>query len=142
MNNPSHTLKIVRQFKHEPARVFDALTDPIKMSQWFFGMKGGQAKATNDLRPGGKYMIEMTDSETSCTPHGTYLEIVPPRKLVFTWSSHKGDAETKVTIELFENAEGTQLVITHELPPDAIPPHREGWNTCFDHLEAFLDRLR
>jgi hypothetical protein len=48
--------------------------------------------------------------------------------------------DSKVTIELSAIPEGTELVITHELPEDAIPEHRTGWKVCFDNLETFLGR--
>ena len=138
MSHPAHTLRIVRRLRHERARVFAALTDPLKMARWFFAYRGGRAKVSNDLRPGGRYAIEMTDGTERCAPHGVYLEITPPAKLVFTWTMDKLAAETKVTIELFEDGRGTTVVLTHELPPEQLPPHEAGWNTCLDHLEAFL----
>ncbi len=138
MSGPTHTLKIVRRLRHERARVFAALTDPLKMARWFFAYRGGGAKVSNDLRPGGRYVIEMTDGKERCAPQGVYLEIVPPARLVFTWSTDKLAAETKVTIELLEDGPGTKLVLTHELPPEQLPPHEAGWVTCLDHLEAFL----
>ena len=134
------TLQIVRQLSHEPARVFSALTDPAKMSQWFFCMESGGTKVTNDLRPGGKYTVEMAHGETPIVIHGVYLEVVPPKKVVFTWNSNRGVEDSKVTIELSPTPEGTKLVITHELPEDKLPEHREGWLACFDNLEAFLGR--
>ena len=141
MNEPSHSLKIRRFSKHGRARIFSALTEPAKMAQWFFGMKGGRAKVTSDLRPGGKYIIEMADSEKSCSPRGIYLEITPPERLVFTWSSEGQVVESKVTVELFVRSGGTELVLTHELPRDAAEAHQQGWNNCLDHLEQFLDAL-
>jgi uncharacterized protein YndB with AHSA1/START domain len=141
MNEPFHSLKVRRFSKHGRARIFSALTEPAKMAQWFFGMKGGRAKVTSDLRPGGKYLIEMSDDEKSCRPHGIYLEINPPKRLVFTWSSEAQVVESKVTIELFEREGGTELVLTHELPRDAAEAHEQGWNNCLDHLEQFLDAL-
>jgi uncharacterized protein YndB with AHSA1/START domain len=71
-------------------------------------------------------------------PHGTYLEIVPPEKLVFTWSSEGFVTDTKVTIELFERGGETELVLTHELPEGMIEPHRQGWTNCLSHLEVYL----
>jgi uncharacterized protein YndB with AHSA1/START domain len=133
-------LEIVRQFPHEPARVFSALTDPAKMSQWFFCMESGGTKVTNDLRPGGKYVVEMPHEGTPVVIHGVYLEVVPPKKLVFTWNSTRGVKDGKVTFELSPIPEGTKLVLTHELPEDKIAEHREGWIACFDNLEAFLGR--
>ena len=141
MNQRPPTLQISRQLKYDRAQVFSALTDPVKMAQWFFGMKGGSATVTNDLRPGGHYSITMTDGEHTCTPQGTYLAIDPPEKLVFTWCSGScGPAESKVSIELIAEAGGTKLVLTHELPEAEIPPHREGWIVCFNHLEDYLSQ--
>ena len=134
------TLQIVRQLPHEPARVFSALTDPLKMSQWFFCMEPGGTKVTNDFRPGGKYAIEMSHEGAPVAIDGVYLEIVPPKKLVFTWNSSRGVKETKVTIELSPIAEGSRLVLTHELPEEMLPEHREGWIECFDNLQTFLGR--
>ncbi len=139
MNPPSQILKITRQLRHGRARVFSALTDPVKMSQWFFGLQGGQAKVTNELRPGGRYRIEMSNGQQTAIAQGSYLEIVPPERLVFSWQSCLDGSETRVTIELMEAAGGTKLILTHELREDQVPPHREGWNLCFDHLEHHLD---
>jgi uncharacterized protein YndB with AHSA1/START domain len=138
MSQRKSNLQIVRQLKHERARVFSALTDPVKMSQWFIGMKEGQSTVTNDLRPGGHYAVEMKHGAETHASHGAYLEIVPPEKLVFSWSGCGGGAVTTVTIELFEQGKGTKLVLTHELPESEIPGHREGWNNCLDHLEEFM----
>jgi uncharacterized protein YndB with AHSA1/START domain len=134
------TLQIVRQFSHEPARVFSALTDPAKMSQWFFCSESGGTKVTNDLRPGGKYVVEMPHDGEAVVIHGVYLEVVPPTRLVFTWNSTRGVKDSKVTFELSPIPGGTKLVITHELPEDKVQEHREGWIVCFDNLEAFLGR--
>jgi uncharacterized protein YndB with AHSA1/START domain len=132
------TLQIVRQFRHEPARVFSALTDPAKMSQWFFCSQPGGTKVTNDLRPGGKYVVEMSHDGEPVVIHGVYLEIMPPTKLVFTWNSTRGVKDSTVTLELSPIPDGTKLVITHELPEDKVQEHREGWIACFDNLETFL----
>jgi uncharacterized protein YndB with AHSA1/START domain len=134
------TLQIERQLPHEPARVFSALTDPAKMSQWFFCMESGGTKVTNDLRPGGKYVVEMPHDGEPVVIHGVYLEIVPPTKLVFTWNSTRGVKDSTVTFELSPIPQGTKLVITHELPEDKVQEHREGWIACFDNLETFLGR--
>jgi uncharacterized protein YndB with AHSA1/START domain len=134
------TLQIERQLPHEPARVFSALTDPAKMSQWFFCSEPGRTKVTNDLRPGGQYVVEMPHDGEPVVIHGVYLEIVPPTKLVFTWNSTRGVKDSTVTFELSPIPEGTKLVITHELPEDKVQEHREGWIACFDNLETFLGR--
>jgi uncharacterized protein YndB with AHSA1/START domain len=139
MSKSPRKLVITRLLKHDRAEVFSALTDPAKMADWFYGMETGHAKVSVDLRPGGQYTIEMfNEAGEKHKPHGTYLEIVPPGKLVFTWSSEGFVTDTKVTIELFERLGGTELVLTHELPEDKVEPHREGWTSCLLHLESYL----
>jgi uncharacterized protein YndB with AHSA1/START domain len=140
MNISPNKLVIRRLLKHDRTQVFSALTDPAKMAKWFYGMETGQAKVTVDLRPGGKFEIEMFNEkgEQECKPHGIYLEIVPPERVVFTWTSEGSVKDTKVAIELFERDGGTELVLTHELPADMIEPHRQGWTNCLIHLEALL----
>jgi uncharacterized protein YndB with AHSA1/START domain len=140
MKARARVLVVRRLIRHPRKRVFSALTDPAKMAQWFFGMKTGHAKVTLDLRPGGKYRIEMSDGVQTCDPHGTYLEITPPSRLVFTWSLEGREAESTVTIELEARGEATQLILKHELPPAKADEHRQGWLNCIDHLESFLER--
>ena len=104
MNISPKKLVIRRLLKHDRAQVFSALTDPAKMAKWFYGMETGQAKVSIDLRPGGNFEIEMFNEkgEVECKIHGTYLEIVLPERVVFTWTSECSVKDTKVGIELFE----------------------------------------
>ena len=84
MNKSPKKLVIKRLLKCDRREVFSALTDPVKMAQWFYGMETGQAKVTMDLRPGGEYLIEMFNEEgQNHKPHGTYLENCSSRKISF-----------------------------------------------------------
>jgi uncharacterized protein YndB with AHSA1/START domain len=141
MNISPNKLVIRRLLKHDRAQVFSALTDPAKMAKWFYGMETCQAKVTVDLRPGGNFEIGMLNEkgEEEYKPHGAYLEIAPPERLVFTWTAEGFVKDTKVVIELFEQDGGTELVLTHELPPDAIAPHQQGWTNCLIRLESYLE---
>jgi uncharacterized protein YndB with AHSA1/START domain len=140
MQQPMQTLVVRRILNADRERVFRALSDPVKMAEWFYGMETGQATVTCDFRVGGKYVIAMSDGQKKCVPAGEYLEIVPPRKVVFTWSVEGVVQQSKVTIELFEKGNRTELVLTHELPQDVVDPHRHGWKNCLEHLETLLTR--
>jgi uncharacterized protein YndB with AHSA1/START domain len=140
MEKPLTRLVVRRLLKADRERVFSALGSPAKMAEWFFGMENGQAKVVCDFRVGGQYRIEMSDREKKCVPSGQYLEIVPPEKLVFTWSVEGIVRNSKVTIELFKKGDWTELVLTHELPPEVLEGHQDGWKHCFDHLESLLAR--
>lgn len=141
-------LNIDREVKAAPEKVFQAFTDPAKMSQWFFGFPGGSARIEQDFRVGGKYLIEMihpqTDlskSEEECDSpihHGEYLEIDSPNKLSFTWINDGFVKYSVVTISFAATEVGTMISLRHELPQDVIPPHQHGWNACLENLLVFI----
>lgn len=122
------------------------------MSQWFVGGPG-KAIVTNDFRVGGNYenkMILATEGDThqGCgTPggpnayihSGQYLEIIPPEKIVFTWNSHLV-ADSRVTIELRDCGDTTDLTLTHELleTEELRQKHTGGWNHCLTNLANYL----
>src|SRR3974390_3652047 len=98
MKQSIRQLVLKRILNAERTRVFSALSDPVKMGRLFYGMDTGQARVRSDFRVGGKYTIEMVNDETKCVPMGEFLEIVPPERLVFTWSVEGKVANSKVTI--------------------------------------------
>lgn len=140
-------LEISRELSAPPERVFAALTQPELMNQWFYGNTESSAQVESDFRVRGQYTVYMRnadgdlatcgpDNEAGCAPHGEYLEIDPPRKLVFTWVSEGFVEHSVVTIELSPIERGTLLNLRHELPAAVAPAHREGWNACLNHLAA------
>lgn len=137
-------LRLTRVFAASPETVFRALTDPEALSRWF-GPPGVACRNVQvDLRPGGRYSLEMAEADGSVYPlAGSYREVEAPRRLVMTWIWGHGElegVETLVTIELREAAGGTELALTHEnLPtPTALEKHQGGWIACFDSLDTFL----
>jgi uncharacterized protein YndB with AHSA1/START domain len=147
-DDPTLTLlKIERTFSSSPEDVFAALTQPEKMNQWFFGLDQGCAKVEQDFRIGGQYTINMmseTGEASTCggevryAPHGEYIEIDPPRRLVFSWISEGFVEFSTVTIDLESIEAGTKLCLVHELPAAVVEPHAEGWNACLDHPVDFF----
>jgi uncharacterized protein YndB with AHSA1/START domain len=73
---------------------------------------------------------------------GIYKEVVPPRKLVFTWTwpNSTPERESLVTITLRKANGGTELVFLHEQLFDekVRDDHQRGWSQSFDKLERFL----
>jgi uncharacterized protein YndB with AHSA1/START domain len=70
---------------------------------------------------------------------GEYLEIKPPEKLVFTWNT-QAVQNTRVTVELKDLGETTELWLTHELLHEEKQraAHQGGWETCMAKLDAIL----
>jgi uncharacterized protein YndB with AHSA1/START domain len=129
-----------------PARredVFRAWTQSDLFSQWF-APPGGESSAELDARVGGTFSVEMR-SPMAPTVHaeGTYLEVVPPERLVFTltWQGYPFDTgDTLVTVEFHERAQMTEVVLVHERQPSRLVHacHWMGWRACLRRLERGL----
>ena len=70
------------------------------MKKWFFPNRPDwKAVSTNEFKVGGQYRHEMINEWGPTFVHtGIYKEIIPGKKIVFTWNSHAVQ-ETLVTIE-------------------------------------------
>ncbi len=143
MNAHAQTRELVRVTKLLPAnpeQVFDAWTDPESLSQWFLPGPVRVGPIELDLWVGGRYRIVVT-GESAHEMSGEYLEIVRPKRLVFTWfSAGAGGAETLVTIEFEARGSRTKLILTHEQLPDrqAAAQHESGWSNILDALGSHL----
>ncbi|MCG8525395.1 MAG: SRPBCC domain-containing protein [Opitutales bacterium] len=143
--NPSSTtsiqqLVIKRLYQTDPEKLYDALTVPEIMNKWFYGTANGRANFIGEPKVGADYTAEMyheSGESSVCAdyaPHGKYLELERPKKIVFTWISEGFVDDSIVTIELRAVDGQTELTLTHELPAESVTPHTEGWNNCLNHL--------
>lgn len=135
------SLRLTRTFDAPPEKVFAALTQPAQLMRWFApGDDYTTPRAEVDLRPGGRYLIEMRWQDQRYVVSGAYREVRAPQRLVFTWKweDWPAESETLVTIELRSVAGGTELALTHEFFPDVEQrdKHQGGWNACLDRLAA------
>src|ERR1700679_3720797 len=85
-----------------PARVFQAITDPNQMPQWWGASNLYRIKEWKaDLRVGGKWSSDGIGADGKpFRVEGEYLEIDPPRLLVHTWTYSWGSQTTVVRWEL------------------------------------------
>lgn len=136
------SLTITRHLKAPPAKVFSAWTDPEKMKRWMGPPQIEPLSAEIDARVGGRYRLLMRAANgEEHDVSGVYREVVPDRKLVFTWAwKSTPERESMVTIELAPEGDGTLLTLTHaQLFDEATRDgHRNGWNGSLDKLEKFL----
>jgi uncharacterized protein YndB with AHSA1/START domain len=115
-----------------PETVWALLTDPVEAVRWM-----GRT-AEFDLRPGGAYRVEVLPGNVA---RGEFVEIDPPRRLVYTWGWEAGVSQvppgaTTIEFELVPQENGTLLRFSHrDLPTDeAATSHGHGW----DHYLARL----
>jgi uncharacterized protein YndB with AHSA1/START domain len=115
-----------------PETVWELLTDPHEAVRWM-----GRAAAF-ELRPGGAYRVEVVPGSTA---RGAFVEIDPPRRLVFTWgwedvANPVPPGSSTVEFELVAAGAGTLLRFRHcDLPgAESAARHGHGW----DHYLARL----
>jgi uncharacterized protein YndB with AHSA1/START domain len=136
----SPTLRMERTFDAPAQRVFDAWTSPEVLRRWWHAEHDWETTlAEVDLRVGGAVRIVMRDpaKDAEYGGGGQYLEIDPPRRLVFTWY-WDGNATRQVIEVDFEESDGATTVrFTHRdlWDEEAVRDHEDGWSNCFDNLD-------
>jgi uncharacterized protein YndB with AHSA1/START domain len=87
-------------------------------------------EATADPVPGG---VLRWSHPNGATVVGRFLELVPPKRLVFSYGWEDGrmgvaPESTRVEIDLVEREGATTLrLVHHGLPPEAVDDHKRGW---------------
>lgn len=143
LTKPSVTL--ARRIKAAPAKVFAAWTDAQKLIRWFGPANtiDGSVNAELDVREGGRYRISFkTDDGEYHQVGGVYQDVVPGRRLKFTWAWHSTpDRESLVTVTVKPDGDGTLLTLLHEQLFDQVAAdgHKRGWSGTLDKLERFFD---
>jgi uncharacterized protein YndB with AHSA1/START domain len=139
------SLEIIRFINVPPTRVYDAWTDPAQLREWFGPENVRTRNIIADVRVGGKYRWDLTSPEgEEMSAFGDYRELVPGKKIVFTWQWDDDEAwenrASVVTVELFERNGGTELRLRQEQLPseESRDRHNEGWNSLLHRLEEFL----
>ena len=115
---------VERRIAASPATVFSFFADSDRWLRW----QGVEAEI--ELEPGGVFRMNVRGDGFAS---GSVLEVVPDRRLVFTWGWEErslgvAPGSSVVEIELEPDGEGTLVRLTHRgLPPVAVDAHRGGW---------------
>ena len=139
------SLEIERFINAPPARVYAAWTDPAQLKNWFGPEWVQTREIIADARVGGKFRWDLINCDgEEKTIEGEYREIIPGKKIVFTWK-HKDDKlwenrTSMVTVEFSDRNGGTELRLKHEQLPseESRDDHNQGWNSLLDKLEKFV----
>jgi uncharacterized protein YndB with AHSA1/START domain len=143
-SQPHTSLQVKRTFAAPRERVYRAWTDAKQFALWFHPTTDYTTVITRlDLRVGGAYALEMHHKGGNVhTLRGTYKEVQPPEKLVFTWCWQREELapETLVTVEFRDLGGSTEICLTHSnfTNPEDRNKHNEGWTGCFGQLESYL----
>jgi uncharacterized protein YndB with AHSA1/START domain len=141
------SLNLKRSYPVPPEKVWRAWTDPQALKKWWGpGPDHAVSLAELDVRVGGRFRIvfggpEGKDHECA----GVYREVVPNRKLVFTWTwpNTTPERESLVTVEFRAVGNGTELDFLHEQLFDETvrDDHKRGWSSSLDKLDGYLRSL-
>jgi len=114
------TLILVRQLRHSPEKVWEALTDPAQLREWAPFVVDGSLGAVGAVNM--TWMGRPQPLETRVTRADA------PRLLEY------GD----IRWELEAMGSGTRLTLWHSIDRRFISWGAAGWHICFDVLDRFL----
>jgi uncharacterized protein YndB with AHSA1/START domain len=121
------TLILVRELRHSPEKVWQALTDPAHLREWApfdadanLGAVGATVKLTTVAAP---------------TPRVTEARVTradAPNALEYNW----GDFDMRWELEAF--GDGTRMTLWTNIGHRFIAMGAAGWHICFDVLDHLL----
>jgi len=141
------TFVLERSYAASPARVFAAWADPAQKAQWFVG-PDEWIKFTHetDFRVGGRERL--STGPAGGTVHKfdcCYQDIVPDRRIIYTYDMHLDDTRISVsltTIEFKPEGAGTRLIFTEQGVfldgTDSAATREQGTQGLLDKLGAAL----
>ena len=106
-----------------PELVFQHFTDPERLARWI-------GPAAVDARPGGELRLAVAGIHQVS---GEFVEVDPPRRLVFTWGWVQPEygvpaGGSRVEVDLTPDGEDTVLRLRHlGLGAEDVEAHGEGW---------------
>jgi uncharacterized protein YndB with AHSA1/START domain len=123
-------------------KVWKAITDTDDMKQWYFDITGFKPEVGSEFQfEGGK--------EDKCYLHLCKIaEIIPGKRLSYTWRYDGYPGNTLVTFELFEEGDKTRLRLTHkgletlgDNPDFARENFVEGWTYLIEKaIKEFVEK--
>jgi len=121
------TLVLVRELRHSPEKVWQALTDPAQLREW--------APFDADKNMGAAGTTVKLTTVGAPTPHITETRVTradAPRLLEYNW----GGQEIRWELEALGG--GTRLTLWHNIDRRFISMGAAGWHICFDVLDRLL----
>ena len=115
------TLILVRELRHSPEKVWQALTDPVHLREW------APFEADGSLGTVGT-TVKLTWVGTSTTQETTVTRADAPKVLEYH----------DIRWELEAVGSGTRLTLWHNIDRRFISWGAAGWHICFDVLDRLL----
>jgi uncharacterized protein YndB with AHSA1/START domain len=120
------TLVLVRDLRHPPARVWQALTDPAHLREW------APFDADRSLGSAGPVKLSTVGAPAPQVSETTVKRAQAPRLLEYTWGGND------LRWELEPHGDGTRLTLWHAIDRRYISMGAAGWHICLDVLDRLL----
>ena len=142
---PTGTVRLHRVLRAAPERVYRAFLEPAAMAKWLPPYGFTCAVEQLDARVGGSFRMSFTNFSTG---HGhafggEYLELLPNERIRYTdrFDDPNVPGVMQTTVALRAVACGTELEITQEGIPEAIPTEMcyLGWQESLAQLATLVE---
>jgi uncharacterized protein YndB with AHSA1/START domain len=120
------TLILVRELRHPPAMVWEALTDPAQLSEW------APFDADRSLAAVGPVKLSTVGTPTPNVAESIVKRAEAPKLLEYSWGGND------LRWELSPLGRGTRLTLWHNIDRGYIAWGAAGWHVCFDVLDRLL----
>jgi uncharacterized protein YndB with AHSA1/START domain len=135
---------IIERTLHASAeKVWQALTDNSQMKKWYFDMESFEP------RVGFEFEFYGSKDDTRFLHHCQVTEVIPNKKLSYTWRYKDYPGNSKVSFELFPEGDATRVRITHtgldsfpqDNPDFAVTNFTAGWEYILGtNLKDFVEK--
>ena len=120
------TLVLVRELRHPPAKVWEALTEPAHLREW------APFDADRSLASTGTVKLSTVGAPQPQVSETVVKRAEKPTLLEYSW----GDGDMRWQLEPL--GKGTRLTLWHNIDRRYISWGAAGWHICFDVMDRFL----
>jgi uncharacterized protein YndB with AHSA1/START domain len=121
------TLILIRELRHAPEKVWQALTDPEQIREWAPYDASGSLGAV-----GARATLSVVAAPTAQVSETTVKRADRPKVLEYNWG------ENEMRWELEPLGDGTRLTLWHSIDRRFIAMGAAGWHICLDVLDRFV----
>jgi uncharacterized protein YndB with AHSA1/START domain len=142
--NLGEAVVIERTFNAPIAKVWRAITDVDQMRAWYFDLK--------EFKPEVGFEFEFSVEHEGMTYHHLcrVTEVVPQKKIAYTWRYKGEPGDSLVTLELFAEGDNTRVKLTHtgietfpKTPAYARKNFESGWTAIIGtELKQFVEQSK
>ena len=142
--NLGEAVVIERTFSAPIAKVWRAITDVDQMRAWYFDLK--------EFKPEVGFQFEFVVEHEGMTYHHLcrVTEVVPQKKIAYTWRYKGEPGDSLVTLELFAEDDNTRVKLTHtgietfpKTPAYARKNFESGWTAIIGtELKQFVEQSK